>query len=159
MCGYARRHILDGMVSLVGLESFNRQQSSGDMVLAPACCWLPPAWRSLTGKGVWAWCRIIIVLFGLGLFIWPDPFGLLLWTTAALRRSVLLLLGMSLPHPLVEIALCYKIESFSPSERVVKGKASAMIALCFKRETQLIVTDRYHQGKDESGNPDKSVQS
>lgn len=38
MRGYARRHTLDGMVSLVGLESFNRQQSSGDMVLAPACC-------------------------------------------------------------------------------------------------------------------------
>lgn len=134
MCGYTRRHTLDDVVSLVELESFNRQQSSGDVVLAPARCWLPPAWRSLTGKGVWAWCRIIIVALGLGLLTWPGPFGLLLWTTAALRRSALLLLGMLSPHPLVEIALCYKIESFSPSSGEGEG-ISQGCSLFWKRNS------------------------
>jgi len=33
-----------------GVESFNSWQRSWDAVLPPAHHWLPPSWKSLTGK-------------------------------------------------------------------------------------------------------------
>lgn len=85
---------------------------------------------------VWDVARLLragyrnVVIFRLTLLTWIDPFELpsaaldcwnLEWMTTALRKDTLLLLDVFSLHSLVEVGLCCKTTSFSPSSNEGKG--------------------------------------